>query len=355
VRDDLSLRERKLRMLWELAVDASARGMAHLDPEAAGHHARLYRERNQYADAMRVLENQFFDELAPFLAEHQVERLPRVRMWRRRAFVSGVIIRAVPADVDLAQIVEDLQQHDLLRGMCEHEADPILLAYETTLTQLREAHAHAFLLSTERGPGRLAAGDLQASRRLHMRHQSHERRMTDLNLLYAPMLADMLLEEEGAVFLSEFDRRAFPGVYPDPHDISQILIAATDAASENIAPAVRNALEQYRGRQDRIAEEMVRVTLEWDRSRQTMWGFRPQAEREFHGIMNDLQRQRAENSERALNELRHALGGALDEDLAALVDDYRRRVAGDRRPFGDVRAYRPPAVNLMASRNNEGD
>lgn len=341
--DERALRERDLPLLWERSNEAASWA----GPEAIEAHEHFQQERHRYERAMRTLEDLLFVQLFDILADDQLDHAHRVRAMRERERTREIVAFFPSSRIDLSQMIFDLVVEEVIEPL-DHEIDEVLRAYESTLTQLRQAHARRFWELTRRGPAILAAGDgARYLRQLRTLHR-YERRMTDLNLLYAEMIAMLMDDAGGDRVFSAFREAAFWGIFPDPHDIEALLSIAAEEAPEELQEGITSIVDAYHMRWDTISKQMIDVQLSEERRIQRTSPVRGEFEEDYHGRLTELQQQRAENAERTIAAITGLFESEVPPRFANAIAHYRQRVEADPGDLQQGFVFRPGAVVVEA-------
>ncbi len=354
LKEERALRERELPQLWELSMRVARWGTTwESGPNAIADHEQFVQHRDRYDRAMRSMEDRLFGQLADVLAQEQMGGFHRVKAMRERVRDAEVLISFPAAQADLSRMVFDQRLNKSLEPL-NPDIDEVLSAYETTLTQLRRAHARAFWDSYKKTPAILAAGDFAQHLRLMNRYHRYERQLTDLNILYAETLATLMQDDpEGEYLLRMFREAAFWGIFPDPNDVRTLLSIAADEAPEELQGDVRSIADSYQMRQDMISREMVHVQLQEERRIQATSRIGGEREEEYRARLDALQMERAKIAESAIAGVTSLFEGELPNRLSIAITSYRESIEADTDDPRVGLVYRPGAVSVNEADSND--
>lgn len=254
------LQEERLRDLWELSAAAGEYGPAVLhDSEAAATHLEMIQARNEYIDRAVAIEREMFDDLETVLADIQQQRMQRVRDQRARARLSSHRMRADMAMIDLSEMLHQLEPLDA------PDADALsnaLAEYERSAVQILQEYDRAWVRSNTRGVQRRVEGEVAASQSFLRRANDLTLRMAALNDRYHTRLGELLPSQHHGALEQKYLVAAYPGVMPDPYDITEILLTVmeSDSLSDDQRLALDELHEQYVQRQAVLSRRMIQVT-----------------------------------------------------------------------------------------------
>jgi hypothetical protein len=297
------------------------------------------------------------------LTEQQSTRVAAVQLYRERCRLFVTHFDRPAARIDLRSLIDELDDIIDVSPTDKEAFDALLTAYEASSTvQLRQYQRALISAMVE---GRLAAAAmhreidsttgrervLQSPRNLLLQERRDagwrkvndiELRLVELNRVYSRSLADLLGSETGEELVRRFRAMAFPSVYPDPFDASEVFEStlASDAVDGTTKEAVGVMLLQYQQRADQVARKMLasldswlNLRLETRQAHHTEYG-------EHKEEMDTLSKERSNVAMEAINSLEGILGSRTNEIIGEALKRREDRVA-THKPHEMGIHYRP--------------
>jgi hypothetical protein len=166
------------------------------------------------------------------------------------------------------------------------------------------------------------------SEELSARNQlsEQERRLAQLNRMYASLLSDELAEPSRSDFFKAFREQAYPEVYPDPADASHVFEAVLESASltEDLKLAIAELQATYHASHTAISDQMERCARLWyEESVEHNRGYSVSEREQYRAKLADMQQQRFANSLQTLDLLSEQLKEMNDPKLDRVVQAFR--------------------------------
>jgi hypothetical protein len=323
----------------------------------------LMKNRDRVVKEIAQFEARTFEPLLPLLTEQQSTRVAAVQLYRERCRLFVTHFDRPAARIDLRSLIDGLDDIIDVSPTDKEAFDALLTAYEASSTvQLRQYQRALISAMVE---GRLAAAAmhreidsttgrervLQSPRNLLLQERRDagwrkvndiELRLVELNRVYSRSLADLLGSETGEELVRRFRAMAFPSVYPDPFDASEVFEStlASDAVDGTTKEAVGVMLLQYQQRADQVARKMLasldswlNLRLETRQAHHTEYG-------EHKEEMDTLSKERSNVAMEAINSLEGILGSRTNEIIGEALKRREDRVA-THKPHEMGIHYRP--------------
>jgi len=205
--------------------------------EVIGEHMGDLQERVEQATG------EFFGNVRALLTAEQQERWPAVERLRRRFRLSPQLMFVNGAQVDLTTVLHSLdieRTPELDRGVHAYELDLDrgLAPYEKMARDAQEGVMQA-----------MSEMDFEAVNELFGESYKVGLRVRDINTRHLRLLTAALPAEDASRVTDEYNRRAFPDVYRDPHVVDAI-------------EAARGFADLTKGQRDRIDRVMTEYRRE---------------------------------------------------------------------------------------------
>jgi len=244
--------------------------------------AQVYDVEESLRRAIERADEALFVELESVLADVQKPGMARVRDYRQRQACVGWLRWLVrPARIDLSAMLDDVSAVPEVRAA----VDGLLADYERRLTPTRVALNKAMLAN------RIRLLELSAwlvrdendrpldPTLLRQRSQEHalrvsallddsvrlQRQIADLNQKTLGTLLTAMPPSVATSLRNEYQRRAFPTVYPDPHGLHDVCERLVGAAGIDDAQraAISALCATYQSEYDGVNLEMERRYSDW--------------------------------------------------------------------------------------------
>jgi hypothetical protein len=272
--------------LWEAGAEIASEGSPSQSLILAhALHALFVNDHPDAVRRLRTLEEQFFAEWVPILAESQLPLLDSIRRQRQRDRHNPRPLGGYPgSEFDLAKSVYQLLAHDIdLRRESPDRFLELALDYDQAITPLFRSRAEAVLKAMAEGTleraqlasyGAFEYGSetwreaivVRERIRDYARHRLQiEKRIHDRNLHFLRRLGEFAPRGAVELLTAEFRGTAYPVVYPDPTDTRGVFAAALEDSGldETERGAIRELGEAHERARQKICDQMVRHYLEW--------------------------------------------------------------------------------------------
>jgi hypothetical protein len=159
-----------------------------------------------------------------------------------------------------------------------------------------------------------------------------ERRLVELNCLYARLVVDELPVAEGALFQETFLALAYPQLFPDPHDLEPVLAAISQCLdAESNPPGVFETIaDDYRSNRDALSVKMIRLVDDYmlmlARTRRTV----PPEFEEYKATLSKLAAERASLAVASLKRIDSLLSEQSRAQVAPALLNYQNGIRNHR-------------------------
>jgi hypothetical protein len=349
LRDVNELKEREEPALSDAAVAAAGGGDQpeglRACEEFASLHARI-------AGDLRAADHRFLDGLQAILAEDQRPELAKVNVSRERSAVNLLDALIPGANIDVRDLFErTVTDPEILKRLdgtlCGYDEKTAASATALYTSHLRRApvmkRPAVYQARAARGEP-VNPAEVQAARDeragVLARDGGVESDLARANEQAANDLAAALPERERRAFLSEYQRLAYPGIYPDDVD-QQTLIdrLRPDDLSGTQWEAVQLVVARHATDSARASHELEATFLEWRTELAATRTARAGTYASYRTTMRALREHRWTVHERFLKDLQAILppGSPMQGEVASRmseIDSVRSRAVSDVFPGG---------------------
>jgi hypothetical protein len=321
-------------------------GPARSVPAAVKFRHLVVRDREIAVRQVRSLEDRFFAQWEAFLTDGQLLLLDSIRKQRRRDHCR-FYERYPAAQLDLVRLVHE----HVLAGLDLAASDVMALAlflveYDLAMAPHVAAREEAFVATMGEGvllhalmatngmvewgtPGWHSAVELRDKlRSMNGRLTEIEKRIHDINVQFLGRLHEVVASPAAEMVRQEFQRRTYPGVYPDPTDLREVVerAVAIPALVEHQREAIIALGEADEARRRRLCDRMVRHFLEWRRFYGTEQAQGTPEWDAFEQAMTADWTERSVRAHSALAEMERVLDNQLDGDTASAMARVRHEM-----------------------------
>ncbi len=311
----------------------------------------IYQKRTQAIQELYRAERTLFDAMSPYLSDDQLELIDRAYDQRRRDVLRKYLFFGFPgADLDVALRLWELQQSGVEAQPNDREEFRWdLSSYERQATALFEAldvarinrTGHTTVLLAElntlrqRIPDRdeflQSTVDLRARFfRLHEAEYQAKRRIHDLNQRFIARLCSNLNGECAEELRSWFHEAAYPVVFPNPFDVTDIVRSALllDDLSEEQRVILNSMKLGYNDQTEAYSDKMMREYMNWYALHTPRSGvFSPKEYDLYQATMMRYQRRRMEAAEELIAILETTLESSQLDSISVEFVRYEKQVA----------------------------
>lgn len=336
--DDQAFRAEKIQPLWDRSADITALNVNGRPPtvEFAEQFAELMKDRQAAVALLWQMEDRFLSRIETYLAEEQVQFLPRAKSLRVRQRCRVTPSQFPGSKFDLSEILFEIIKTEELQLERPDQYKSLQIKYEASATPLFQTAMDCKLRCTIEGTLLQAyVGDIgnlpiemekrsEKARPLRIEHNdlrnelaTAEKAIYDLNREYVELLADELPNDAGEEFRKWFRESTYRIIYPNPFDLERVF---HDAMSIETLSADQAALldvvrSEFMSRRDELSISMEKEYLQWRFYVISNSGYEFAVYRDYQPRMLRMQQQRRENAEAALA----TLAGVLDTEQLALL------------------------------------
>jgi hypothetical protein len=329
---------RYVQPLWDATADLCAQGPVMSNVALALENQAIIEQRLPGAVAhLDRLESDLIDQLTPILTDQQLAKLPLVRAMRARLRLRAAPPRYPGAEVDLVAVLHDLQR----REVDLTPVDPVFFQTaisdygikaramaERRVQALRVIAAEGTVLLARHLRGEAPDGSLKLQLKdLNRRLVQAEKSLHDLNVQTIELLKISVPASSAAEIETIFEEIVYPPVFPDPTEISSVVIEVRESAgaSSESAAAVAAIFTEFDERRRQINERMKNRFLEWRELHGVEWATPAGILQTYQGDMRDLHEERMANCRSAIASIAAALG--IDPSGNKVIKDFEARLS----------------------------
>lgn len=284
-------RSELLAPLWERSIDLAAERSAHREGLEAVAYARdvadLMRDARLAAADLAKLDDELLGEIESILLdEDQLPFLERVRQQRQRIRWNEFLSLYRMGRIDLTLLLSGLPELDTLGESAQQELDELLAAYDRDITPLSKRRYKAVVKITLevpvlKAPFRMSGADidpealeqlsvqfeevLKKVARLNRAHIRPAKRIHTLNRQYLASIVALLPTPAGVELQRRFREQAYPSIYPNRFDVSDLLRASLEVEdlTTDQRTVIHATLVNYTQRNEQACEKMERRYQSW--------------------------------------------------------------------------------------------
>lgn len=313
---DRALRDRHLPELRARSISLGERGsLITQESASAEEYASFVVACKEFNDELARIERGVFTSLLPALTAKQAESMGGMEDYRARQRYAVAPADRFATRVDLADLILEIEQTAPLQRSNAAEFDALLESYEAAMTHVARLRSLRKMESMQRVPVLVAANAREADDsarsdrfsqidRLARAADAPERRIRDLNNTYVDVLADLLLDPDAERFRHEYLSRAYPEVWPNPFDVSDLISTCARelppgerVTADSIALKAGHAMAA-------VSDEMRQRVDKWLDQLPRNGEFDPASFEVYKREMDDLQARRRMVAETAIASLR---------------------------------------------------